>query len=121
MSEGAISTSTIADFGGTRRAAIIHYRLFALLSDCDGCFEHKGSYSSSETEADLVTFWLSDVMDQDVNTDGWIFASLARALPDVGFYYSTDTDFDRYGFRRLRGLSGEYIIFCKLSERQTVL
>ncbi len=76
-------------FGGTRREGIIHYRLFTLLSGYDGHFKHRGGYVSNYTENGLIFSWLTDVKGWNVNSDGWIFASLAKALPEAEFNYHT--------------------------------
>ena len=75
-------------FGGTRRQEMIHCRLFTLLSGYDGRYKRR-RYVTNNTTDELIFSWLMDVKGWSVLgvLDGWIFVSLARALPDVDFSY----------------------------------
>lgn len=75
-------------FDGKRRQGLIHWRLFSLLSGYDGNYKYRNGYVQHNTEDDMVFSWLIDIHGWSCLTEGWVFASLARALPEADFSYT---------------------------------
>ena len=85
----SVDIQTESSFSGNKRQEMIHYRLFSLLSGYDGRYKYKNGYVADNKDKAMVLSWLIDIKGWSVLgvSDGWIFASLARALPDVDFSY----------------------------------
>ena len=86
----SVDIQTEGGFHGTKRQGMIYYRLFTLLSGYDGHYKSTRGWEEFNKEDDMIFSWLMRVKGWSVVSlsEGWFFASLARAIPDADFWYN---------------------------------